>query len=179
MKAIRVTGSQPHLVDVPDPAPVEAFARAGELVEVAVVSSSICGSDLHMLPAGYIEGRIPGHEFAGRTPDGTAVAIEPLFGCGTCGECTSDSPKSCFVAQTLIGISVDGGMAEKVLVPASTLVPLDSGTDLTTASLIEPLTVAEHSLNRAELQPGDRVCCLLYTSPSPRDATLSRMPSSA
>ena len=23
------------------------------------------------------------------------------------------------------------------------------------------------------------VCCLLYTSPSPRDATLSRMPSSA
>ena len=26
--------------------------------------------------------------------------------------------------------------------------------------------------------PGDRVC-LLYTSPSPRDATLSRMPSSA
>ena len=26
---------------------------------------------------------------------------------------------------------------------------------------------------------GECVCCLLYTSPSPRDATLSRMPSSA
>ena len=25
----------------------------------------------------------------------------------------------------------------------------------------------------------DEWCCLLYTSPSPRDATLSRMPSSA
>ena len=25
----------------------------------------------------------------------------------------------------------------------------------------------------------NRICCLLYTSPSPRDATLSRMPSSA
>ena len=25
----------------------------------------------------------------------------------------------------------------------------------------------------------DAKCCLLYTSPSPRDATLSRMPSSA
>ena len=25
----------------------------------------------------------------------------------------------------------------------------------------------------------DNLCCLLYTSPSPRDATLSRMPSSA
>ena len=26
---------------------------------------------------------------------------------------------------------------------------------------------------------GERIVCLLYTSPSPRDATLSRMPSSA
>ena len=31
-----------------------------------------------------------------------------------------------------------------------------------------------------EYQPGiQHSCCLLYTSPSPRDATLSRMPSSA
>ena len=30
-----------------------------------------------------------------------------------------------------------------------------------------------------ELKVGDRVICLLYTSPRPRDATLSRMPSSA
>ena len=29
------------------------------------------------------------------------------------------------------------------------------------------------------LKVGRRDCCLLYTSPSPRDATLSRMPSSA
>ena len=29
------------------------------------------------------------------------------------------------------------------------------------------------------LQPGEKMPCLLYTSPSPRDATLSRMPSSA
>ena len=30
-----------------------------------------------------------------------------------------------------------------------------------------------------EVGLGDSNCCLLYTSPSPRDATLSRMPSSA
>ena len=29
------------------------------------------------------------------------------------------------------------------------------------------------------VQYGRFICCLLYTSPSPRDATLSRMPSSA
>ena len=31
----------------------------------------------------------------------------------------------------------------------------------------------------SERENYDRVPCLLYTSPSPRDATLSRMPSSA
>ena len=29
------------------------------------------------------------------------------------------------------------------------------------------------------VQIAQQMCCLLYTSPSPRDATLSRMPSSA
>ena len=41
---------------------------------------------------------------------------------------------------------------------------IDLGSDLDTVTLIESLS-------------GDS--CLLYTSPSPRDATLSRMPSSA
>ena len=36
------------------------------------------------------------------------------------------------------------------------------------------------ALMSLDLDPGDEVVvCLLYTSPSPRDATLSRMPSSA
>ena len=30
-----------------------------------------------------------------------------------------------------------------------------------------------------DVNQGESVACLLYTSPSPRDATLSRMPSSA
>ena len=34
-------------------------------------------------------------------------------------------------------------------------------------------------LQEFELSKDDCNCCLLYTSPSPRDATLSRMPSSA
>ena len=44
-----------------------------------------------------------------------------------------------------------------------------------TSSLPQPCGKGQYSLE------GDVVCltCLLYTSPSPRDATLSRMPSSA
>ena len=48
----------------------------------------------------------------------------------------------------------------------------------------DPLAIWESqrqamALLEAELTPEQRNACLLYTSPSPRDATLSRMPSSA
>ena len=42
---------------------------------------------------------------------------------------------------------------------------------------ISPRMRGEHALRR--YPNGEERCCLLYTSPSPRDATLSRMPSSA
>ena len=38
---------------------------------------------------------------------------------------------------------------------------------------------AEEGTEEAPTPPPSDVVCLLYTSPSPRDATLSRMPSSA
>ena len=38
---------------------------------------------------------------------------------------------------------------------------------------------ASMSVNDPTIELGDPTTCLLYTSPSPRDATLSRMPSSA
>ena len=38
---------------------------------------------------------------------------------------------------------------------------------------------ADHALKRLKSSYPDMNFCLLYTSPSPRDATLSRMPSSA
>ena len=39
--------------------------------------------------------------------------------------------------------------------------------------------IAKHKNTKIEPELRHRVACLLYTSPSPRDATLSRMPSSA
>ena len=37
-----------------------------------------------MIDAGYPMRAIPGHEIAGELLDGTAVAIEPVIGCGCC-----------------------------------------------------------------------------------------------
>ena len=64
---------------------------------------------------------------------------------------------------------------------------IDRGEPLTGADTIEALTVLDCGLDLV-LKRGDAphpgvvhmyIHCLLYTSPSPRDATLSRMPSSA
>ena len=52
---------------------------------------------------------------------------------------------------------------------------VDPGQDVNEAALRE---VQEEAGLDVELV-GPSTCCLLYTSPSPRDATLSRMPSSA
>ena len=48
------------------------------------------------------------------------------------------------------------------------------------SSGLTPIVCVGETLEQRERGEADRVItCLLYTSPSPRDATLSRMPSSA
>ena len=46
------------------------------------------------------------------------------------------------------------------------------------AFFVEPLTT-RYGLTELGVKAAPLIICLLYTSPSPRDATLSRMPSSA
>lgn len=149
MKAIRITDGKPVLEELPRP--------EGEDVLVKVAAASICGSDLHLIASGMVEGRILGHEFCGTTPDGTAVAIEPIISCGHCAECLLGERPHCLESVSMLGVWVDGGMAEYVRVPERTLVPLPSGLELSLGSLVEPIAVAEHSLNRARITPSDRV----------------------
>ena len=129
---------------------------SGDGVLVKVASVSICGSDLHMIQRGWAEGAVLGHEFAGTTPDGKAVAVEPVFGCGGCSLCDEGYNALC-AQSTFIGSAVAGGMAEYVEVPESTLVPLPNGLPLGVASLVEPMAVAFHGLNQARVAASDRV----------------------
>lgn len=149
MKAIQVADGKAGLVELPKP--------GGDDVVVKVAASSICGSDLHLIELGWAEGWIPGHEFAGYTPDGTAVAVEPCFGCGVCGFCSEGYNSHCEQGAAFIGSGYPGGMAEFVSVPASTLVPLPTGLDVRNAALVEPLAVGFHALNQARLTGRDRV----------------------
>ena len=149
MKAIKAIDKKPILVDVPEP--------SGTGVKVKVVSSSICGSDIHMMAADAFGDHIIGHEFSGIAEDGRAVAIEPITGCGQCAACDDGHRVHCEAGLFVMGVLGDGGMAEYVTVPAANLVELPTGLDIRIASLVEPLAVAVHGVDRARVREGDRV----------------------
>ncbi|RMH72177.1 MAG: Zn-dependent alcohol dehydrogenase, partial [Actinomyces sp.] len=148
---MRVSGGRPVLATEPVP------AAGDDEVLVRVASAGVCGSDLHLLDAGFLEGRIPGHEIAGHTPDGTPVAVEPLVSCGVCAACRSGARNRCERHTAPLGIELDGGMADALVVPAAALVPLPAGVSPHDACLVEPLAVAVHGLERVRPAPGERL----------------------
>ena len=149
MKAVRIIDGKPSLEESRQP--------AGNGVRVRVATSSICGSDLHMINNGWAEGMVMGHEFAGYTDDGSAVTVEPNLGCGACWACDEGHRSHCEAGARYVGINIEGGMAEYVRVPEAAIFRLPSGLDVNSACLIEPLAVAAHGLNRARVTTQDKI----------------------
>lgn len=150
MRGVRNTEDGVRVLDLPDPEPT------GDQVVVRVAAAGICGSDVHLLDWGPLPVTL-GHEIAGRLDDGTPVAVEPvLHRCGECTSCRTGDTHLCRSAQT-VGIGVDGGMADAVVVTPDCLVPLPDGLDVGVASLVEPVACAVHALHRAGVEAGHRV----------------------
>jgi threonine dehydrogenase-like Zn-dependent dehydrogenase len=154
MRAVRCAEGHIHLVEVDRP--------SGEGVRVKVASAGICGSDLHLVNAGFPMTSTFGHEIAGVTDNGTPVAIEPLAICGTCPACQSGNYNHCVIGSfaATIGVGRDGGMADELIVPERCLVPLPSGLSAADACLAEPLAVAVHGVAMAGLKASDRVAVI-------------------
>jgi threonine dehydrogenase-like Zn-dependent dehydrogenase len=137
---------------------VDAVApeHATDPVRVRVRSCGICASDLHLA-----QWNLPvtlGHEFAGVLDDGTPVAVQPNAWCGECDRCLAGETQLCRVgASRLHGVSVDGGLADEVIVDRRCLVPLAPGVDPVIGALVEPLAVGTHAAGRVDVEPGDRV----------------------
>jgi 2-desacetyl-2-hydroxyethyl bacteriochlorophyllide A dehydrogenase len=155
-----------ELRDLPDPKP-----GPGEVV-VQVEACGLNHIDLWTetagLPVPIQLPRIPGGEVAGRIaelgPDvtnwkaGEAIAIQSNIFCGRCEFCQRGDESICLFGK-LLGVDLDGGFAEKVLVPARTLVALPEGLDFdTSAALTLAGSTAMHMLtNRALVRNGDWV----------------------
>ena len=141
--------------------------KEGEAL-VSVKMCGICGSDLHVYRGKHPfvkEPRVPGHEFSGVVAEGDiysrgeAVTIEPLIPCGKCDLCIRGEYNVCRDLK-VIGIHVDGAMAEYVKVPEDRIYRLPKGVSFKEGALIEPLAVAVHIVRRAKVSLNNDVLIL-------------------
>ncbi len=165
MKALVLDGKESiHLKSLPDPVP-----QTGEVV-MQVSACAVCGSDRnrflkghHTLPV------VLGHEFSGRViaigsgvdPDwqGQRVAVAPLVPCHKCELCLEGRYSACRQYR-FIGSSRQGGMAEKVAVPAQNLISINEDVSDINGALLEPVTVGIHALSLGGFHPGKSVAVL-------------------
>jgi 2-desacetyl-2-hydroxyethyl bacteriochlorophyllide A dehydrogenase len=151
MKAVRSTGDLGTFVIVED---VDEPPGTGELIDVR--AASICSSDLMYI--GYGLTKILGHEVAGVREDGTAVAVEAMFGCGACPPCEAGRYNLCPThTERALGVAIDGGMATQYRAPADRLIPLPDGLAVRDAAIVEQATVAFHALRLGGTGPDTRV----------------------
>jgi len=143
MHAIRLTTLQSPLIndEIDDPS-----AGPGEVV-VEVRAAGICHSDAHYRAGGGTVA-LPltlGHEIAGAVA-GTdqRVALHYLHDDGR-----------------MLGKEVDGGYAERIVVPAANLVPIPDGVAFEVAAVMMCSTAtAYHALRLASLRTGERVAII-------------------
>lgn len=172
MKAVKL--SEPRtigMVDLekPTPKPGEALIR--------IKTAGICGSDI-----GAFRGtnklvsypRIIGHELAGiveSIPEdnpkgikvGDKVIVDPYLYCGKCYPC-SIGRTNCCTSLHVLGVHVDGGMAEWFCHPAGMLVKMPEDMDWTDAAMAEPLTISLHGIHRGGLKAGE-YCAIIGAGP--------------
>ena len=150
-------------------------AGPGEVI-VRPQAVGICGSDFHFFlgeidptGSGSQFPRIQGHEVAavveevapdcvrGLSP-GDAVALHPLSHCGHCYPCRIGRHNVCD-NFSLIGIHTDGGLQELLRMPEPLVFPTSERRPAV-AALAEPLSIAVRTVNRARIEPGEKVAVL-------------------
>src|SRR5712691_7255634 len=89
---------------------------------------------------------------------GQAVAVAPYLFCGQCEFCRSGEEVLCLKGD-ILGLACQGGYAEYVSVPASSIVPLPQSVDFISAAAVGLATItAWHMLvRRAPISPGQDV----------------------
>lgn len=172
MKAIEIsTPGAIACVTVEKPQPA-----AGEAL-IKIVTAGICGSDI-----GAFRGtnglvtypRIIGHELAGiveSIPEnnknqikiGDRVIVDPYLYCGTCYPC-SIGRTNCCTDLKVLGVHIDGGIAEYFCHPADMLIKIPESMTWEQASMVEPLTISLHGIHRGSLRSGEH-CAIIGAGP--------------
>ena len=145
----------------PEEIPLPVIGNEEALVQVE--ACGFCGSDISIVAGTHPRATAPltlGHELSGRVVQvrssndafvhGDRVTTYPLISCGECQACRHGYPHVCRRLR-LFGFDVDGGMAEYVKLPVSSLMKLPEEMPGQIGALIEPLAVAVHGVARTSL----------------------------
>jgi len=164
MKALQLTAPRAlHAIDVPEPPP----PAAGQAL-LRIHRIGICGTDI----SGYLGKmpyfsypRIPGHELGvevlavgegvTHVQPGDFCSVEPYLNCGACYSCRRGHTNCCEHHKTL-GVMCDGGMTERIVLPARKLHPsrILSTEQL---ALVETLAIGCHAIERGRPRPDEQV----------------------
>lgn len=164
MKAIRLEKplhfTHAEIAEPPPPGPGEALVRVHRV--------GICGTDyggyLGKMPF-FSYPRIPGHELGvevlatgagvSHVRPGDRCAVEPYMNCGACPPCRRGCGNCCENLKVL-GVMMDGGLCERMLLPARKLHPANRLSPEQCA-LVETLAIGCHAVNRGNPQSDDAV----------------------
>ena len=167
MKAIQII--QPGeilLTDIPRP------VLQPDEVLVKMRYAGFCGSDLNTYSGKNALAKmpvIPGHEIGGiieavgkKVPayliPGMSCTINPYTACGDCPSCRNGRPNACRFNRTL-GVQRDGAMCEYMAVPWGKIIA-DTNIAPIEFSLVEPLSVGFHAVDRGRVTDTDTVMVL-------------------
>lgn len=161
---LRRYGQPPVMEDRPEPR-----AGRGEVV-VSVGAVGVCGSDLFLLKGGFDSTLpiIPGHEIAGTVETvgdgvdgalvGRRVAVYYILHDGTCRLCRRGRVNLCLNLRR-VGVDVDGGFTERMVVPAVNVIPVDDDVPMVDlAVLTDAVATPYHALTQVgNVVPGETV----------------------
>jgi L-iditol 2-dehydrogenase len=153
------------LQEVPQP----EFSPYEVLIRVKAVG--ICGSDVRIFNE-VTPGRkkiVIGHELSGEVADfgekvhsfkkGDRVATSICIGCAICRYCRKGYFNLCDKLEE-VGITIDGGMAEYVSVPARNVHRIPEHVSFEEATLADPLACSIRGLEMVSIQKDSWVCVL-------------------
>ena len=136
---------------------------------IKVKQAGLCGSDLKYYQYGKVGNYSPsqpfilGHEFSGdivkvgsavkSLKENDRVAVDPSMSCGKCGYCLSGRANLCrgmkYLGSAMYVPPIDGAFREYIVMPAKNCFKLPDNISYEIGALLEPLSVAFYSLNRA------------------------------
>lgn len=164
MRALQLTAVQQFTpIDLPEP-PTPGTGQ----VLVRVHAIGICGTDVsgYLGKMPFIEfPRILGHELGVEViatgpnvthlQTGDHCSVEPYLNCGHCHSC-AQGRTNCCETLAVLGVHCDGGMCERLLLPARKLHVRNTLT-FEQLALVEMLGIGCHAVNRAQVQQGEPV----------------------